>query len=125
MLGKPLPDYAAKRTLLGALVRLALLAGRGATLPLQKLSEFGRIETDNFIDAASMAVIGRDWHLAGIVDVLRRANGEHEPLERKQGRIMLMALPARHADPRGQSVASMDEVLSLAGEWSGSKVKPV
>ena len=85
---------------------------------------FGRVGTDNFIDAVSMAVIGRDWQLAGTVDVLRRANGQPEPLEREQGRTLLMALPSRPADSRGRPLALMDELLTLAGEWSGGDAKP-
>lgn len=121
--GKPLPNCAAKKTLLGALVRLALLARAGVRLQLRDLSAFGRVGTDNFIDAVAMAIIGRDWHLAGTVDVLRRAGGEPEPLERGQGRSMLMALPGRHSAPRGRPLASVDELVSLAGEWSDGETK--
>jgi predicted RNase H-like nuclease len=117
LLGKPLPDCAAKKTLLGCLVRLALLARAGMPLRLRDLSAFGRIGTDNFIDAVAMAVVARDWHLAGTVDVLRLADGRPEPLGHKRVQTRLMALPSRHADPRGQPVASVDELVALAAEW--------
>jgi predicted RNase H-like nuclease len=119
LLGRPLPDFAAKKTLLGALVRLALLARRGHSLPLRSLTGFDRIETDNFIDAMAMAVIALDWHLAGTVDVLRRADGEPEPLGSGPGRTPLMALPARWVDPREQQPPSEDEMVAFAREWQG------
>jgi predicted RNase H-like nuclease len=118
--GRPLPAFAAKTTLTGALVRLGLLAGRcGIRLDLSDLARFGRIGAIDFIDAAAMAVVAAGWQREGDVPVLRSREGDPEPLGRRPDhRDMLMALPADYRGPRDADLLAAEEVAAIGRAWS-------
>ncbi len=121
--GRPLPGFAAKTTLPGALYRLGLLAERcGLRVELRRLADFGRRKSDDFIDAAAMAVVASDWLRDGDVSVLRGRNGEPELLCASRGRRdFLMALPSRGTDPRGKPLLSADEIAATSKHWTSQE----
>lgn len=113
--GRQLPSAAQKKTLLGTLVRAGVLAAHGVGISLRELAVFPRIQSDNFIDAAAMAIVARHWHVDGKVCVLRTNEfPEHLDSQRKQ----VMGLPPLTQNGTPPSVPfTIEELLRLAAQW--------
>jgi hypothetical protein len=113
--GMKLPPSASKKTLIGTIVRLAILRNRGVIVSLEQLNAQGRIPTDNFIDAISMALIAFYWQADQDISVVSDSSGDacRWCTVDKQS-TPVMALPRDYIDTRKTAVATPQEIISLA-----------
>ncbi|MBL8822274.1 MAG: DUF429 domain-containing protein [Planctomycetia bacterium] len=118
--GKQLPSSASKKTLLGTLARLAILRRHAIDIPLEQIEAQGRVPTDNFIDAVSMALIAHAWARNEDLSVI--TNTEGKPISwhgKSKPTTSLMVLPANYLDTRTTGSFTPAEIVALADEWNG------
>jgi len=119
LLGKKLPSAASKKTLIGALVRLAILKQRRVSISLEQLQNQGRIPSDNFVDAISMALIAFGWQINGNLSIICESNGNPcDWIARNMPLNNLIALPPEFRDSRNAALLTPVEIITLARNGS-------
>jgi predicted RNase H-like nuclease len=118
--GRQLPACAAKKSLIGALVRLALLAEKAHLhCRLEDFPLVAGVTTDNFIDALAMATIARDWARDGQIAALGDGIA---PIILRKPRPHVMALPAGATSPAPNGVIDATELTAIAKAWTARQV---
>ncbi len=115
-----LSGYASKKTLLGQLLRVAILHQQGYSLDLRDLIPFARIPSDNFIDATAMAIVACGWYRDGKLPVIREQSGDpviHTSHDRDD---FLIALPKCFSDSRELPPLTSEQIMHQIQLWGRS-----
>ncbi|MCA9444451.1 MAG: DUF429 domain-containing protein [Candidatus Omnitrophica bacterium] len=123
--GSPLPKCAKKITLLGLHLRLSLLASAGNEINLESLAISEAIPTDNFIDAAAMALVAISWGMNHRCKVIRDGDGLLQDHGDTADDSTLMALPFEIPSDRKSLEISVRETLQLALQWDPNSRLPI
>lgn len=113
-----LPINGSKKTLPGLMARGALLQQRGLRFKLADLPTRGTISTDNYFDAAAMALVALAWSKHGAeLSVIRKDDGNPERLGESMVLRPLMALPGSGLTKPGWKTLDTEQLLALASKF--------